>query len=208
MAIPTGYRAPAEAARAEIKERGSKFLALIEPVSSVQEARDRLAEIVAAHPDASHHCWARRLGDPPLERSSDAGEPNGTAGRPILQVLRGAGVSDVLAVVVRWFGGTKLGKGGLARAYAGTAREAVAALETVERVPTVVLELELSYDRVGAVKRLIHPPEVELRSESYGEVVSLTVEVYRHELEQLCDALAELRVEVREQLPSSGSRSD
>ena len=72
----------------------------------------------ASYPTPPHHCWAWRLGAPPRERSSDAGEPAGTAGVPMLQVLRGAGLSDVLAVVVRWFGGTKLGKGGLARAYA------------------------------------------------------------------------------------------
>lgn len=148
-------------------------------------------------PQATHHCWAWRLGPAAAERSSDDGEPSGTAGVPILQVLRGAELSDVLAVVVRWYGGTKLGKGGLARAYAGATREALAALATVERVPTDLLELEAAYDRIGAVKRLIHPPEVELVDERYGATARWRVRVYRRRRAELEAALADLGVALR-----------
>ena len=156
----------------------------------------RLAALERDFPDATHHCWAWRLGGPPRERSSDAGEPAGTAGVPILQVLRGAGLSDVLAVVVRWFGGTRLGKGGLARAYAAATREAMAGLPTVLRVPTVRVILEVPYERVGAVKRLIHPPAVELEAEEYGERARLVLAVHEERREALREALADLGIVV------------
>src|SRR5687768_18408079 len=122
------YTAPAGESRAEIREKGSRFLAVIGPAADEAAAKARLATLEREFPDATHHCWAWRLGSPPRERSSDAGEPAGTAGVPILQVLRGAGLSDAQAVAVRWFGGTRLGKGGLARAYAAAAREALQGL--------------------------------------------------------------------------------
>jgi len=131
------YAAPLDESRAEIREKGSRFLAVIGPAMDEAAARAALGTLEREFPDATHHCWAWRLGSPARERSSDAGEPAGTAGIPMLQVLRGAGLSDVLAVVVRWFGGTKLGKGGLARAYAAAAREALAALPVLEHVPMV-----------------------------------------------------------------------
>src|SRR5262245_17971981 len=107
----------------------------------------------AAHPDATHHCFAWRIGWPPAERAGDDGEPAGTAGRPILRALAGAGVTDVVAVVVRWFGGTKLGKGGLARAYAGATVAALAELPTRAERPASELEVEVAHAQVGAVKR-------------------------------------------------------
>jgi len=137
-------------------------------------------EIAQSHPDATHHCWAVRLGAPAAERLSDAGEPAGTAGEPILRVLRGAGLSDVLGVVARWFGGTQLGKGGLARAYAGAIREALLGLETELRFPTVDLVVEAPYERVGAIKNLIQPPEIELVEEEYGEGVRMVLRVAEH----------------------------
>lgn len=188
------YRVPATAAEAEIREKGSRFLAVVAPATDPTAAQAVLAELERRYPDATHHCWAWRLGRPPAERSSDAGEPSGTAGVPILQVLRGAELSDVVAVVVRWFGGTKLGKGGLARAYAGAAREAVDALKVARRVPTVRRSLELPYERLGAVKRLVHPPEVELVDESYGDLVRLELRIHVARLEEVEAALASLGV--------------
>lgn len=188
------YRAPAGESRAEIREKGSRFLAVIGPAADETAAKAALEDVARRYPDATHHCWAWRIGEPPRERSADAGEPSGTAGVPILQVLRGAGLSDVLAVVVRWFGGTKLGKGGLARAYAAAAREAVQGLSVVARVPTVRLAVEVPYDRIGAVKRLIHPPEVELESEEYGGAARMVLVVQEERKESLLESLAELGV--------------
>lgn len=188
------YAAPAGESWGEIREKGSRFLAWIGPAADEEAARAGLDRLVREYPDATHHCWAWRVGAPPRERSSDAGEPSGTAGVPILQVLRGTGLSDVLAVVIRWFGGTKLGKGGLARAYAAAAREALAGLPTILRVPTVRVVLEIPYEKVGAVKRLIHPPAIELEAEEYGERARLVLAVHENRREALRQALADLGI--------------
>jgi uncharacterized YigZ family protein len=179
-------------AGAELRERGSRFVARLEPVVDEAEAKSRLAAVAGRHPDASHHCWAWRLGNPPRERSSDAGEPAGTAGAPILRRLRAAGVSDVLAVVTRWFGGTKLGKGGLARAYGGVAREALAAARFGERFVYETLEVTVPYAQVGDVRRLVHPPEVEIASSDYGESVRFTIRVVPPRRASVADALGAL----------------
>jgi len=189
-----GYPTPAGTAEAEIREKGSRFLAVIGPAHGEAAAKEALAELARRHSDATHCCWAWRIGAPPRERSSDAGEPAGTAGVPILHVLRGAGLSDVVAVVVRWFGGTKLGKGGLARAYAAAARAALEGLPIVSRVPTVRLALTVPFERVGAVKRLIHPPAVELAAEEYGDEARLVLAVHEERREALRAALADLGI--------------
>ncbi len=185
------YAAPAGESRAEIREKGSVFLAVLGPAADEAAAKALLAGLEKELPDATHHCWAWRLGDPPRERSADAGEPAGTAGMPILQVLRGAGLSDVMAVVVRWFGGTKLGKGGLARAYASAAREALQGLPVVRKVPTARLAVEVPYEKMGAVKRLLRPPEIELEAEEYGAAARLVLAVHEEREEALREALAE-----------------
>ncbi len=195
MTAPPEYRAPTGEARAELKEKGSRFVALLRPVADEGEAEAVLAELGRAHRDATHICWAWRLGAPSRERSSDAGEPHGTAGVPMLQVLRGAGLSDVPAVVLRWYGGVKLGKGGLARAYAGAVREALTRQATVVRRPTASLSLEVPFDRLGAVRRLVRPPAVEIEAESYGETVRLVLRVELRREAALREALAGLGLE-------------
>lgn len=190
------YPVPAGESRAEIREKGSRFLAVVGPAADEAAAKAVLAVLEREFPDATHHCWAWRLGSPPRERSSDAGEPAGTAGVPILQVLRGAGLSDALAVVVRWFGGVKLGKGGLARAYAAATREALRGLPVATRAPTARLAVEVPYEKVGAVKRLLRPPEVELVSEDYETSARLVLAVHEERLPALREALADLGVVV------------
>lgn len=188
------YAAPAGESRAEIREKGSVFLAAIGPAADEAAARALLAGLEKEFPDATHHCWAWRLGSPPRERSADAGEPAGTAGVPILQVLRGAGLSDVMAVVVRWFGGTRLGKGGLARAYAAATRDALQGLPVLQKVPTARVAIEVPYEKVGAVKRLLRPPEVELEAEEYGAAARLVLAVHEEREEALREALAQLGI--------------
>ncbi len=188
------YAAPAGESRAEIREKGSVFLAAIGPAADEGAAKALLAGLEKEFPDATHHCWAWRLGSPPRERSADAGEPAGTAGVPILQVLRGAGLSDVMAVVARWFGGTKLGKGGLARAYAAATREALQGLPVLQKVPTARLAVEVPYEKVGALKRLLRPPEIELEAEEYGAAARLVLAVHEERREGLEEALAELGI--------------
>ena len=191
------YLVPAGSARSELREKGSRFLAIVERAESEQTARQRLKSLASEHSEATHVCWAWRLGQPPREGRSDAGEPAGTAGTPMLQTLRGSELSDVLAVVVRWYGGVKLGKGGLARAYSRAVRLALEELPTVERIPTVLLEVLIPYFRFGEIKRAVHPPEVKIVGERYAdESVQLTLEVAVGHLEWLRETLASLGAEV------------
>ena len=114
----------------------------------------------------------------------------------MVQVLRGREISDVVAVVARWYGGVKLGKGGLARAYAEAVRLAADELVLTERAPRNRLRLTLPYERVGGIKRLIHPPEIELVDQTYGEQVRITLSVHESHLSDLEGILAGLGVVV------------
>lgn len=196
--VPGAYRAPRAEATAELRERRSRFLAVLSPARDEAEATAALEALRRRHPDATHHCWAWRLGGAADERASDDGEPAGTAGQPILGVLRGAELSDVLGVVVRWYGGVKLGKGGLVRAYAEATRRALAELPTRLVVPSDELVLELPYERIGALKRLVQPPAIELVDERYGERVRLVLRIQRHQRGAFEDKLAELGLAARE----------
>lgn len=189
MASVSAYRAAAGTAESELREKGSRFLAMLEPARSEPAVRDQIKAYREEYSGASHVCWAWRIGSPPLEGRSDAGEPTGTAGFPMLQVLRGAELSDVLAVVVRWFGGVKLGKGGLARAYSGAVREALDVLRIEERRPVARRRVSLPFDRLGDLKRLIHPPVVDLIEELYSDDVTVTLEVDLRYLKETEEAL-------------------
>ena len=166
--LTEGYLVAVGGAEAEVRELGSRFLAYLAPAPTAEAAKEFLEGLRKRYPDATHHCFAWRIGWPPEERAADAGEPSGTAGQPILRALAGAGITDVVAVVVRWFGGTKLGKGGLARAYTAATQLALEALPTRRELPRRRFRLRVPYERIGAVKRLVRAPAVELASETYS----------------------------------------
>jgi len=130
-----------------IEVKHSRFLANAIPVSDPDEALRALADAIV--PDANHNCWAYRIGD--ACRSSDDGEPAGTAGRPILAAIDGQGIDMAMVVVTRWFGGIKLGAGGLARAYGGTAAECLRRAERQTIVAMRELVLHADFDDTGAV---------------------------------------------------------
>jgi uncharacterized YigZ family protein len=147
---PHHYLTLAAPARAEIEVRRSRFVCDIAPVSTEAEARDLVERVRSTSRDARHHCTAFVLGpDGATMRSNDDGEPSGTAGAPMLEVLRGRGLTDVVAVVTRWFGGTLLGTGGLIRAYG----DAVSlALESA-----IVVRMELREGLVAEVDHAVGP---------------------------------------------------
>jgi uncharacterized YigZ family protein len=139
--------------RAETEVERSRFIATLTPVTDVDAAMTTLANVREEFPDASHHCWAVVVGpDGERHRSSDDGEPGGTAGAPMLAVLHGAGLTDVLAVVTRYFGGTKLGAGGLVRAYGGAVSAASARADRLARVAVARFVLEVDHDRAGQLE--------------------------------------------------------
>ena len=150
----TTYLTIARDAEAEIEVKRSRFLCTLVRVEDEAAARAVVERLRKEHWDAGHHCSAFRIGPPPgaVERSSDDGEPAGTAGAPMLEVLRGAGVSDVVAVVTRWFGGTLLGAGGLVRAYGDAVRAALDEAGTLRRSLLREHLLELDHADAGRVE--------------------------------------------------------
>lgn len=134
----------------------------------------------AEFPDASHHCWAYVVGPPGSTACiglSDDGEPHGTAGRPMLNALLHSEIGDVCAVVVRYFGGTLLGKGGLVRAYTGGVVEALAALPTREKVRRARVQVEVEYGRFEALRRALPALEASVLEERWESTVGLRVEL-------------------------------
>lgn len=143
-------------AEATVRERGSRFLAFAYPVSSQREADEYVAALRKRYYDATHHCFAWRMGfKGDTARQYDDGEPPSTAGRPILGQILSAGLTDTLIVVVRYFGGTKLGVPGLIAAYREAARAVIEASETVEKVKHRRVEIGFGYERMNAVMKII-----------------------------------------------------
>jgi uncharacterized YigZ family protein len=196
-------RIAAGGAESELRELGSRFFAFVAPAGDLAAAEAFVESLRRRYPDATHHCFAWRVGEPPAERSSDDGEPGGTAGAPMLQALRAADLVDVVAVVVRWFGGTKLGKGGLVRAYGGALRAALERLPVRVERRRIRLTVELPFDRIGAARRLVRPPDVELAAERWGDRVELELAVIEERRDELLDALAGLGIAVRERSDSA-----
>ncbi len=153
----TAYTTLAGDGDAEIRVERSRFLATARTVADAAATRALVAGIARVHHDARHVCWACRLGhgEQPTQQRSDAGEPAGTAGEPILGVLRHAGITDAAIVVVRWFGGVKLGTGGLGRAYREAATAALAAAPRLVVPLGVRLRLAFPYDLLGRVEHLL-----------------------------------------------------
>lgn len=179
----------------EIKIKGSRFLGCAFSIDSVDSAAARLAALRRRYHDATHHCSAWRLGRPEdaQERFDDDGEPSGSAGAPILAAIRGAGLVDALCVVTRYFGGTKLGTGGLVRAYGEAAREALSAAPQrwVERVET--LRIALPYDALGALEATLSREGAFLRGveRKFEPEPELVLTVLSSRSESLVEALVE-----------------
>lgn len=188
--------APAREGSAEVRERASRFLAFAYPASDPNEAADLVARLRKQYHDATHiaFAWSVGSGDTVARRSSDAGEPSGTAGKPIAAAIESAGISDVLVAVVRYFGGTKLGTGGLSRAYREAAERALAAAGTRIIRETSLVVVMCPYDRMGAVRRLVRPPQVILAGESFEASPTVRLQVVRSRLPALRAALEEARL--------------
>jgi len=164
MTVSEPIRTLAAEATFELEEKRSRFLVRAMPVASPEEALARLAQL--SDPDATHNCWAYRIGA--QYRFSDDGEPGGTAGRPILAAIEGQGMDRVLVVVTRYFGGIKLGAGGLVRAYGGAAASCLRAAPAVERWPAVQLRLVVSFADVSAAQGLLaRTPDLVRLAEDY-----------------------------------------
>jgi uncharacterized YigZ family protein len=170
----TSYLTLGRDATAEIEVRRSRFLCTLRVVADEGAARALVDELRARHTDARHHCSAFVLGPrSEIQRASDDGEPAGTAGAPMLEVLRGAGVSDVVAVVTRWFGGTLLGAGGLVRAYGDAVRAGLVEAGTRPRRLVTELTLVVGHGDAGRVESELRARGVTVLGVEYADAVQL-----------------------------------
>lgn len=168
------YRTISAAGSGEIEVKHSRFRAIVQRADSEAQAREVVAAQRRTHHDARHHCSAFVLGpDAQTERSNDDGEPAGTAGMPILDVLRGAGLSDVVAVVTRWFGGTLLGAGGLVRAYADATSLALESATTTTRSELSCFDLDVPAADIGRVEAALRARGAQVTGTSYGHTAVL-----------------------------------
>ncbi len=144
-------------ARSELRVKKSRFFGLATSVNTEKEVTDFINGVKMEFPNATHYCYAFVMGTEAkrLTRSSDAGEPANSAGKPILLAVESSGIHNVICVVVRYFGGVKLGIGGLIRAYGQTAKDCLNNAETVVRIPSVRLQIEMPYTCIGAVVNLV-----------------------------------------------------
>jgi uncharacterized YigZ family protein len=170
----TPYHIPTHTHRTVLVISRSRFIATLGHAADAAAARAFIDRVRAEFPDATHNCWAYVAGPPGSTAGiglSDAGEPHGTAGRPMLDVLLHSAIGEVAAVVTRYYGGTKLGRGGLVRAYGGAVQRALAELPTVLRVERTALRITAPYGDADAVRRVLAESGSELRDEGFAEVV-------------------------------------
>ncbi|WP_027461474.1 IMPACT family protein [Deinococcus murrayi] len=166
----------------------SEFLAFAGRADTPEEALAQLAALRERYPDATHHCWAYRIG--PLYRFSDDGEPGGTAGAPILRAIEGQGLNHVMVVVVRYYGGVKLGTGGLVRAYGGTAAECLRTAPRLEVRPRQPLTVRVPFEHLSVLYHLLGTFDTVRGEEAYtASGVELRVEVYPEDAAAFAAAL-------------------
>ena len=185
--------------RAEFRQKidRSDFLGIAFPIDTEGAFFAELYRIAKQMHDATHHCWAFRLFEQQRARGADAGEPSGTAGRPILSAIESAGLFDAAIIVVRWFGGIKLGTGGLSRAYRDTATGTLRRAEIVERILYDRVRVVVPFDRVADAYRLIDPPSVLLAGENYGDINEFSFDVRRSRRDEFAAALASRHLTLR-----------
>jgi uncharacterized YigZ family protein len=180
------YNTLGSAGEATFTDRGSKFIGHAYPVSSTEEVKQRLNEIKKIHAKASHHCFAYRLGtDNNTFRASDAGEPSGTAGKPILGQIDSKSLTDTLVIVVRYFGGSLLGVPGLINAYKTTAALALQVTPIVQKQRMVEILLHFNYTQLNEVLRFCKQAGVEIKKQDVQLFCDLVIAVPKSRLRQL-----------------------
>ena len=181
------YPIPAQTVRTELTISRSRFIATLGQAETVAAARTFIRQIRAEMPDATHHVYAFRIGygGSVTEGLSDDGEPAGTSGKPVMAVLRGAAVGDVVLVVTRYFGGVKLGTGGLVRAYSAAAKEALRILPLVEKVAMMTVEASVPYPAYAQFKRLLVEYQASITAETFAADVIVQVSIPADHFEAL-----------------------
>ncbi len=188
------YPVPAGYLERETEVKKSRFIARVAPVSSRDEVKAFVEQAWQDHPDARHVCWAYQIGRPGSAAEAamnDDGEPSGTAGKPILSVIQHKDMGDVLVIVIRYFGGIKLGAGGLVRAYAGAAESVLSAVDRVVQQPEVAVNAKLGFADEQPVRHWCEQNSARIEGVDYGAGVAMALavpEVALEEFRAFCDA--------------------
>lgn len=180
--------------QAEIKIKGSKFIGTVSPAASEALAKSTILEISKKYFDATHNCFAYQVGlaRPIISRSSDDGEPAGTAGLPILNVIKGRNLTNLAVVVTRYYGGTKLGKGGLIRAYSECARLALDKCTIVKKYIFQTIDLTFDYNLTGPVMRIVSQFEAKVVDSQYGDQTFLKLSLRKSKVDDFQDNIVEI----------------
>jgi uncharacterized YigZ family protein len=189
------HKIPAKLYRTEETIKRSRFIATVAHAFTEEDAKVFISIIKNEFPDATHNCWAFVAG-PPGDTAriglSDDGEPHGTAGKPILTVLLHSEIGEIVAVVTRYFGGTKLGTGGLVRAYSGSVKNALAGLSIKEKRDVITLTAILDYSKITAVRQMIESFNSEIIEAKYEADVSFKIELPKNNKDSFIHAITDL----------------
>lgn len=186
------YKAVYQGGTGEIVEKKSRFIATVRPVESEEEALEFIAGLKKKYWNATHNCWAFVAGErQELQRCSDDGEPQGTAGRPMLEVLLGEGIHNAAVVVTRYFGGTLLGTGGLVRAYSKAVQEGLRNSVIIEKQQGFLLRMETDYNGIGKIQYLLGQRGLTVTDSEYTDKVKLETLVPEAVLEKLKEEITE-----------------
>lgn len=189
------YPIPAELFRCEIEVKHSRFITTVVSTDTPEAALTFISDIKQEFPDATHNCWTYLIGPPgSTDRVglSDDGEPHGVAGKPMLTTIQHSGLGDITAVVTRYFGGTKLGKGGMVKAYTLAVKTAIEQLKVAEKIDWAELTVYFDYPFLDSIERLLPDYEVILEEKQFAEKICLQLKLPAEHSAELCARLTDL----------------
>jgi len=185
------YLSISQPAESLFKEKGSKFIAFAYPVENEQDIKEKLDLLRKKYYDATHHCYAYILGkDKKNFRANDDGEPNGTAGLPILGQIKSKNITNALVVVVRYFGGTKLGVGGLVSAYKTAAAEVLSQSKIIEKILSQSITFHFDYLQMNEIMKIIKDYELKILSQKFDNQCEITLQVREDLVEEITKKIA------------------
>jgi len=185
MLFDDTYKTIEKSAEGLFRDRGSKFLAFAYPIASEAELKNILARLRSAHPKANHHCWALRLGiDRSVFRINDDGEPSGTAGRPILNTLLSRDLTNIIVIVVRYFGGTLLGVPGLINAYRSATEDALNKAVVIQKTVNDIYTIRFDFLQMNDIMRIIKEDDLVIISQDFNNNCSIQVSIRKTKVNQ------------------------
>ena len=199
MLFDDTYKTIASHSEGTYRDKGSKFIAFAFPIKSDEEVKDILQKLRSEHPKARHFCWALRLSpDRSIFRIQDDGEPSGTAGRPILNTILSADLTNLLIVVVRYFGGTLLGVPGLINAYKTAAAEAIKESKIVEKTVNDIYEIRFDYMAMNDVMKLVKDEQLNILDQNFDNTCTMQLEIRKSSLNTILGKIEKLeRIDIK-----------